>query len=197
MYIKSRNIASSTLNTLANYYKKPLLYQETHACIIMRFVVLTAALALGAAALPAINVARDEPTNTVAPVDVTPEHPPVDDNAEPFIIAASEKRSVAVETEERSVAKRATLHIDIWIDSDKRGRHEGLYTVTQKCYNIGNGWNDEISSLSVPKGFGCIFYRNKNCSNDDNRLTVPGGNYIANLKKYDFNDKISSYLCYN
>lgn len=28
-------------------------------------------------------------------------------------------------------------------------------------------------------------------------LTVPGGNYIKNLKKYGFNDKINSYLCYN
>ena len=28
-------------------------------------------------------------------------------------------------------------------------------------------------------------------------LNVPGGNYIANLGTYNFNDVISSYRCYN
>ncbi|KAF2819299.1 hypothetical protein CC86DRAFT_460450 [Ophiobolus disseminans] len=147
----------------------------------MRFTILTAALISAATALPS------SPSNFLAPVQNIPPTPPVDDNAAPFAIAASEKRDLA---------KRATLIVDVYLDLDGTGRHEGLYTDTQRCYNLGNGWPDEITSLKVPNGFGCVFYRDTNCNNNDNRLTVPGGNFVRDLRVYNMDDKISSYLCY-
>ena len=94
----------------------------------MRFFAPIAAFVLGAAALPASNVARDEPANILAQVQNAFEPAPVVDGAEPFVIAASSKRSVAVEAVEDTLAKRATLIVDVWQDSDQHGRHEGLYT---------------------------------------------------------------------
>lgn len=35
--------------------------------------------------------------------------------------------------------------------------------VVQHCYNLGNSWPNAISSLSVPRGHGCIFYNRNNC----------------------------------
>ncbi|KAH7121182.1 hypothetical protein B0J11DRAFT_590087 [Dendryphion nanum] len=96
----------------------------------------------------------------------------------------------------RSIEKRAGLYVDIWIHPNQVGRHEALWTETQRCYGIGNGWNDEISSLSVPNGFGCTFFRDGGCSDRDEWLIVPGGNYIPDLTRWNFDNKISSYICY-
>ncbi|KAF2678131.1 hypothetical protein K458DRAFT_395201 [Lentithecium fluviatile CBS 122367] len=87
------------------------------------------------------------------------------------------------------------------MNANKGGRHEGLITTTDKCYNLGNGWNNEISSLEVPSGFGCIFYEDNDYNPNDKRLTVTGHYYVANLANavggIVFNIIISSYLCCN
>ncbi|KAF2819261.1 hypothetical protein CC86DRAFT_472098 [Ophiobolus disseminans] len=162
----------------------------------MRFFLPLAAFAMGVAALPASNVVRDGPANILSLVQDAFEHAPVVDGAEPFVIAGSSKRSVAVNAVGKYLVKRA-LVVDIWQNSDRNGRHEGLFTDTNKCYNLGNGWNDQVSSLSVPNGYGCDFFRNNDCNNNDSRLNVPGGVYVANLSTYGMNDMISSYRCYN
>ncbi|KAF2262027.1 hypothetical protein CC78DRAFT_570008 [Lojkania enalia] len=156
----------------------------------MKFITVSTALFV--AAVSGAPVENQIPPNIEVDLKVLPAFTPVIKGA-PFVSTPGEevKRDVA------DLSKRATLTVDIWIDANRAGRHEGLITDTQRCYNLGNGWNDEISSLSVPNGFGCIFYRDNGCSNNDYRLTVPGGNYIANLQTYNFNDIISSYLCYN
>jgi hypothetical protein len=92
----------------------------------MRFSLI-ALFALGAAALPS-KVARDEPVNILSAVQEDVEHAPVVDGAAPFeVAAAAVKRDVAVGNQESSLIKRA-LVVDIWQDSDKHGRHEGLFT---------------------------------------------------------------------
>lgn len=107
----------------------------------MRFFASVAALALGVAALPASNIARDEPANILAPVQNTIEHGPVVDGAEPFVVAASAKRSVAVNAAEEGLAKRATLVVDIWQDSDRHGRHEGLFTDSESIAAACSQWS--------------------------------------------------------
>ncbi|KAH7138608.1 hypothetical protein B0J11DRAFT_574570 [Dendryphion nanum] len=155
--------------------------------ITMKFIATLSAAAL--IALVSAVPAPGTPSNIEVPADIPDHFPSV--QGLPKVVPEGEPLV------KRAIAKRATLTVDVWMDSDRRGRHEGLITTTQKCYNLGNGWPDEISSLSVPSGFGCIFYRNNGCNNNEHRLTVPGGNYIANLQTYNFNDIISSYLCYN
>ncbi|KAF1993525.1 hypothetical protein P154DRAFT_527713, partial [Amniculicola lignicola CBS 123094] len=120
--------------------------------------------------------------------------PVVHDGDKPYI-----KASGAV-TKRSNVMKR-TLVVDIWADRDRGGRHEGLISDEQRCYQLGNGWNDQVSSLSVPGGWGCIFYRNNDCGNGDVRLTISNGGYISNLQDYswegiNFNDMISAYRCW-
>ncbi|KAI0872700.1 hypothetical protein GGS24DRAFT_502523 [Hypoxylon argillaceum] len=161
--------------------------------------VLSGAVMVAAvAALPADLISQG-PSNVLAPVQSFHDTPPVVANTEPFVSLATEKRGVSapIGYVERTVAKRATLTVDIWMDINGGGRHEGLITDTQRCFNLLNGWNDQISSLSVPSGFGCIFYEDINCDNNDHRLTVTGSFFVANAGDYGFNDIISSYLCYN
>ncbi|KAH8728403.1 hypothetical protein GQ44DRAFT_784119 [Phaeosphaeriaceae sp. PMI808] len=155
----------------------------------MKFSIISAAAFIAAVSAAPAEVTTRELSNIVVPVDVLPVTAPVDNDAAPFTTQAlNEKRGLK--------SKRATLVVDVYLDLNGSGRHEGLWTDTQRCYNLGNGWPDEITSLSVPNGFGCIFYRDKNCNNNDYRLTVPGGNFIGDLRVYNFDDIISSYLCY-
>ncbi|KAF2825482.1 hypothetical protein CC86DRAFT_383355 [Ophiobolus disseminans] len=155
----------------------------------MRFTAPIAAIILGATAFPSNAIARDEtgPANIPAPVQTTVEHAPVVDGAEPFVVDAAP-----------SLAKRGTLIVEVWQGFFRGERHESLSTQTQTCYNLGNGWSDVISSLSVPNGFGCDFYENGNCGkNGGKQLNVGGGGYVDRLDKYAMNDAITSYRCYN
>lgn len=81
----------------------------------MRFTILTTALVSAVMAFPASQ------SNVLAPVQDIPITAPVVDFAEPFAIAAIEKR-------EASLTKRATLIVDVYLDLDGTGRHEGLFT---------------------------------------------------------------------
>lgn len=95
----------------------------------MKFFAFTTALIMGAAALPADPEVHESPNNFLDPVQSFHETPVVVDGAAPFVIEATGKRSIDVE--ERGLAKRATLTVDIWIDANKRGRHEGLVTTSE------------------------------------------------------------------
>jgi hypothetical protein len=55
-------------------------------------------------------------------------HAPVLNGAPSFVVAAvTAKRGIAVEYKSSSLVK-CVLVVDIWKDSNRRGRHEGLYT---------------------------------------------------------------------
>lgn len=94
----------------------------------MRFSIPLVAFALGVAALPAADV--DAPANIVADIQTPYDHPPQVDGGEMDLtrIAASDKRSVAVEAVKNTLAKRATIIIDVYQDNNGGGRHQGLYT---------------------------------------------------------------------
>ncbi|KAF1847391.1 uncharacterized protein K460DRAFT_363467 [Cucurbitaria berberidis CBS 394.84] len=162
----------------------------------MRFFALTAALIGAVSALPA-DAVHQSASNFLAPEQNIPDTPPVVEGKSAFTSGTASKRDTGIAISNKSLSKRATLVVDVYYDLNGAGRHEGLYTDTQRCYNLGNGWNDQITSLRVPNGFGCIFYRNNGCGVGDYRLTVPGGNFIPDLRTYNFDDIISSYLCYN
>ncbi|KAI0101507.1 hypothetical protein GGR51DRAFT_529959 [Nemania sp. FL0031] len=138
------------------------------------------------------------PSNVLSPVQGEHITPAPIDGQKPYVTGVSEQNVTAsLKGEEAGLNKRATLIVDIWADINQGGRHEGLISDTQRCYNLVNGWNDQVSSLSVPSGFGCIFYQNNDCNPNDFRLTVTGAYYVSNVGDYGFNDIISSYLCYN
>ncbi|KAI1193932.1 hypothetical protein F5X97DRAFT_338301 [Nemania serpens] len=126
-------------------------------------------LAAFGAALPTDTTASG-PSNVLSPVQSEHITPALIEGQKPYVTEVS-KRNVAVSLggEKARMSKRATLIVDIWADSYQGGRHEGLITDTQRCYNLYNGWNDQISSLFVPAGFGCIFYRNNDCNPGDTR----------------------------
>jgi hypothetical protein len=125
VYINWSSSASTRfLTTLKNFITKPALHQTPNLAN-MRFAII-ATLALGVAALPS-KVARDEPVNILSAIQENFEHAPVVDGAAPFVVAAAMKRDVAVGNQESSLVKRA-LVVDVWQDSDKHGRHEGLFT---------------------------------------------------------------------
>ncbi|KAJ8133018.1 hypothetical protein O1611_g605 [Lasiodiplodia mahajangana] len=129
-------------------------------------------LAAFGAALPTETVPSG-PSNVLSPVQSEHLTPALIEGQKPYVIGTPQPNvTVSLEGEEALLDKRATLVVDIWADINQGGRHEGLITDTQRCYNLGNGWNDQVSSLSVPSGFGCIFYQDSNCNPNDFRRSI-------------------------
>lgn len=106
------------------------LSQTVHFFMMQLQRVLSGAVMVAAvAALPADLISQG-PSNVLAPVQSFHDTPPVVANTEPFVSLATEKRGVSapIGNVERTVAKRATLTVDIWMDINGGGRHEGLIT---------------------------------------------------------------------
>ncbi|KAI1158876.1 hypothetical protein F5B18DRAFT_639305 [Nemania serpens] len=167
----------------------------------MKFQTILSAVTLivGVIALPATS-AYEGPSNRPVSVQNLPDTPEVYDGAQPFLTLVTKRGVESAPKEVRVIdlsrrTTHASLVIDIWQDSNRGGRHEGLYSDTQVCYELYNGWNDQISSLYVPSGFGCQFYQDGGCSGS--YLQVPGNYYLPDLLGWSFNDLISSYRCYN
>ncbi|KAF2120061.1 hypothetical protein BDV96DRAFT_683595 [Lophiotrema nucula] len=155
----------------------------------MKFLISAALLAAVAFGAPVEQ--SQTPSITPVGIDYTPPHLPVDQPGVYETNSGDAPKTGIVLT------KRATLTIDVWADSNFNGRHEGLRSNTNQCYTLGNGWNDQISSLKVPSGFSCIFYANSGCPSGQSTLTVASTN-VPNLDNGSgWNDVISSYLCYN
>ncbi|KAI1752064.1 hypothetical protein F4782DRAFT_547332 [Xylaria castorea] len=192
--------AHSTASIFLSYATSPTFRKSPATFVfIMKLLATLCYISLAAfgAALPTDTVPNG-PSNVLSPVQSEHITPALIEGQEPYVMGASERNvTVSLEGEEARLNKRATLIVDIWGDINQGGRHEGLTSDTQRCYNLGNGWNDQVSSLSVPSGFGCIFYQNSNCGSGDFRLTVTGAYYVSNLGDYGFNDIVTSYLCYN
>ncbi|KAF1836180.1 hypothetical protein BDW02DRAFT_567224 [Decorospora gaudefroyi] len=161
------------------------------------FTTLSAATIVALAA--AIPVA-DEPSNIPAPFDMELPAglPTASDGA---VVWYSGEASA-----KRSMEKRSDTKIEVWASTNKRGRHETLHSDFNKCYNLGNGWNDDIESVTVYATTGCVFYNKGNCNKDDSngrRLTVSGtattGTHVASLLdggSGGLNNMVSSYLCF-
>jgi hypothetical protein len=81
----------------------------------MRFFAPVTVLNLDATALPSLNK-RDEPVNVLAPVQEEFTPSTYAEGTEPFVIEAT-----------GAVEKRANyMHVDVWRDTNKKGRHEGV-----------------------------------------------------------------------
>jgi hypothetical protein len=81
----------------------------------MHFFAPITVLNLGATALPSLNK-RDESVNVLAPVQEEFSLFTYAEGTEPFVIEAT-----------GAVEKRANyMHVDVWRDANKEGRHEGL-----------------------------------------------------------------------
>jgi hypothetical protein len=84
---------------------------------IMRFFAPITVLNLGATALPFLNK-RDEPVNVLAPVQEEFTPTTYAEGTELFVIEAT-----------GAVEKRVNyMHVDVWRDTNKKGRHEGFYS---------------------------------------------------------------------
>ncbi|XPS76161.1 hypothetical protein M3J09_008219 [Ascochyta lentis] len=119
-------------------------------------IISLSTLAVLAAALPqGTNEVED-----VEPVDIgtIPAMPDSLKDGAPVTSTAGDD----VDPEKRGIEKR-DFGIDIWQDPNQGGRHQTLHVNAQQCYNLGNSWNNAISSLHVPKGHGCIFYKARKC----------------------------------
>ncbi|RDL34669.1 uncharacterized protein BP5553_07797 [Venustampulla echinocandica] len=150
----------------------------------MKFLSLVAVTAFFATIQGApVEPAESTASNTWVPLDVLPELPP----------------GVTFETtvdKRDELAKRSDLKLTVYQDNRFGGRREDLATDVQKCYELGNHWSDVITSLKVPKGYGCSFYTDGRCTGDT--FNVAGPDAVPHVKHFgkQFNDKISSYLCY-
>ncbi|KAK3363190.1 hypothetical protein B0T25DRAFT_562214 [Lasiosphaeria hispida] len=63
-----------------------------------------------------------------------------------------------------------------------------------RCYDLGNDWNDQITSVRAGDYTRCYIYENKGCTGDR------GGPVIADyvhrdLGVWGWNDKTSSFWC--
>jgi len=76
----------------------------------MRFTIPLLAFALGVTALPTADGPPNVPSKVQTPYE------------------QAEKRSVAVEAVTNTLAKRATLRVEVYADEARNGRHESLVT---------------------------------------------------------------------
>ncbi|KAH7356225.1 hypothetical protein BKA66DRAFT_574671 [Pyrenochaeta sp. MPI-SDFR-AT-0127] len=168
----------------------------------MKFFV-AAALFTAVLGAPLTDLVERDVNGTETITDVGPAFPPEhaahintiftsDTPADTAVV----KRNAEVDLAERSELSKRAILIDVWLDTNRGGRHEGLWTDINRCYNLGNGWNDAISSLQTPPDFGCYFYEHGNCQGAWLSTSKSGSFIFVNTPDWGFNDRISSYLCW-
>ena len=146
--------------------------------VTMRFFALTAALAIGASALPT----EQSGAVVVAPVQSNAATTKIE-GLTVLVLAADSKREVGLE-------KRGTAIIDVYFDPNGGGNHWQLSasskysqcsrspksfaktSIAGICYNFGSDWNDQITSLRLSAGVQCTFAGGPNCNNSE-RSTLP------------------------
>ncbi|KAL8676729.1 MAG: hypothetical protein Q9186_006775 [Xanthomendoza sp. 1 TL-2023] len=113
-------------------------------------------------------------------------------NAENTVVArGSTDNSTAPGTFHTQVSKpipNAVTHLYVCIDKGFSGRCQNLESGTNGCYDLGNGFNNAISSLGPDKGITCTIYDGASVGG----IVSPG---INDLTDYGFNDRASSYRC--
>ncbi|OHE92128.1 hypothetical protein CORC01_12583 [Colletotrichum orchidophilum] len=90
---------------------------------------------------------------------------------------------------------QAITHLYICSDANFSGRCQNLDSNTGQCYNLGNGFNDVVSSLGPDAGTSCTIWENNGCSGASIVNIVSPGIYNLADSKWNFNDKMSSYRC--
>ncbi|CAO2658202.1 Nn.00g059250.m01.CDS01 [Neocucurbitaria sp. VM-36] len=168
----------------------------------MKFL-LASALFTAVLGAPLTDLVERDGNGTVSNLDVGPAFPPApkphlnliftSETPEPVEIS---KRNVGLELEARSELTKRSIVIDIWQDTNRGGRHEGLITDINRCYDLGNGWNDAISSLQTPPNYGCYFYVDGGCKGGFLSISKGDSFVFVNTPDWGYNDKISSYLCW-
>ncbi|KAL8672883.1 MAG: hypothetical protein Q9224_007548 [Gallowayella concinna] len=118
-------------------------------------------------------------------------------NAENTVVArGSTDKSTAPGTFHTQVSKptpNAVTHLYVCIDKGFSDRCRNLESGTNGCYDLGNGFNNAISSLGPDTETTCTIYDNGGCSGASvGGIVSPG---INDLTDYGFNDRASSYRC--
>ncbi|CAO1597572.1 MAG: hypothetical protein LQ349_001079 [Xanthoria aureola] len=94
---------------------------------------------------------------------------------------------------EVSIAAVERTHVKVCKDINFRGRCETLTANKQRCYDLFNGWSNEISAFGPERGTSCTIYDNRGCYGPEYAgIRYPG---ISDLRRVGWNDRASSYRC--
>ncbi|KAG8525552.1 uncharacterized protein KY384_009196 [Bacidia gigantensis] len=91
----------------------------------------------------------------------------------------------------------ASVNLFVCQDKDFSGPCQALSSPSGLCLNLGNGFDDSISSLGPDRG-SCNVFNDINCKTGSgfiNNIVNPGINDLGD-GEWDFNDRISSYVCF-
>ncbi|KAI4250182.1 MAG: hypothetical protein L6R40_000354 [Gallowayella cf. fulva] len=90
-------------------------------------------------------------------------------------------------------AAQDVTNILVCINANFSGRCERLRNTKGNCYNLYNGFDNEISSVGPDSGTTCELFDDKYCTGSSvPGIVAPG---IYHLSDYGFNDRASSYRC--
>ncbi|KAF9871922.1 hypothetical protein CkaCkLH20_10554 [Colletotrichum karsti] len=84
---------------------------------------------------------------------------------------------------------QAITHLYICSDANFSGRCQNLESNTGQCYNLGNGFNDVVSSLGPDAGTSCTIWENNGCSGASIVNIVSPGIYNLADSIWNFNDR--------
>ncbi|KAI4284659.1 MAG: hypothetical protein L6R38_001237 [Xanthoria sp. 2 TBL-2021] len=142
------------------------------------YIILGALSAL-TSATPVDTVAPAEATGSVAPVPVGPTPDPVSN------VTATEIGPNA----------RAGPTVKVCTNAGFSGRCATFGSTNRICYILPSAYNDVVSAFGPSQGQTCTIYQDTNCKgNSRSGIRFPG---ISDLRAVDFNDRMTSYLCFN
>ncbi|KAI3548862.1 hypothetical protein CSPX01_02885 [Colletotrichum filicis] len=84
---------------------------------------------------------------------------------------------------------QAITHLYICSDANFSGRCQNLESNTGQCYDLGNGFNDVVSSLGPDAGTSCTIWENAGCTGASIVNIVNPGIYNLADSNWNFNDK--------
>ncbi|KAF2476868.1 uncharacterized protein BDR25DRAFT_348802 [Lindgomyces ingoldianus] len=148
----------SLLGVIARHYiqldirlNQTSLRQRTYQLFIMKlFYTLSLSTAMLMAAVSSLPTTEDSITEF--PLETLPFIPDLPEGSPPVVFNAD--GSVLTR---RQVSR--SIGVDVYYDPNGGGRHEKLWVFDNGCFDLGNGWDDQITSLNVPGDVGCNFYR--------------------------------------
>ncbi|KAF2799721.1 hypothetical protein K505DRAFT_356313 [Melanomma pulvis-pyrius CBS 109.77] len=159
------------------------------------------------AAVTCVPIEEQDPASVAVHVEKLPSPPAPQKAGKAHVLSSSKPEDLALlvdSSQSRSVKRddaleksaALTWHMTIWDGAYQGGRGTTIYNQNNICYNFINGWSDAISSLVVPWGVGCYFYDDYGCSSSSGWLWVYGAFTVNDLSVYSFNNRISSYICW-
>ncbi|KAK1546273.1 hypothetical protein CPAR01_00240 [Colletotrichum paranaense] len=96
---------------------------------------------------------------------------------------------------------QAITHLYICSDANFSGRCQNLESNTGQCFrlhldDLGNGFNDVVSSLGPDAGTSCTIWENAGCTGASIVNIVNPGIYNLADSNWNFNDKSPGYASY-